>query len=197
MQRRSRRAFFHLFPVAPEPGANERLVSLACPRDRALQRQAMSTQRLAEVAKVVAHAKVSIDQLRKSLERPGFCGKACRLRPQTQVPLQLLPLRRGELGWPPRVRPSAQAARPALAPRPIPPRDALARNGEAPSELRLGELPALEEREALCRRSPTLLELGGSERGRLPRQIPCPLQSRTIDPMRAARFVSPKYPERH
>src|SRR5215218_1268450 len=87
----SRWAFFQSHPVPLGPDRDHQLIALPSPCGRALHTEAMRLERPLQVAGMIMHPELALDQDGNALEGPALRGKACRHRTPIQQPAQPRP----------------------------------------------------------------------------------------------------------
>jgi hypothetical protein len=137
--------FFDPWPVLPQPGLDQGLITLPSVDRRVLRTPAERVEPVREIMRMVCDTKFNHNDGANPAERPSIRVKAGLQGASSQHLQQVLPLRWGETGWAPRYAALGQTAKVALVLsqllRPLADRGAadahLARNS------RLGEVASL------------------------------------------------------
>src|SRR5829696_6168757 len=129
----------HPFPLGPD--RNHQLIALLSPCGRALHAEAMRLERPLQIARMIVHPELALDQGRDALEGPALAGKARRHRAPVQEPAQTSPALLIEPRGPTRNRARFQTTRALLGEGGGPAADTGAADPKCPGDLGLRKPP--------------------------------------------------------
>ncbi len=161
----SRRAFFQRHPVPLGPDRDHQLIALPRPCGRTLHAEAVCPQWPLQIARMIMHPELALDESGNAREGPPFGGKAGRHGTPIQQPAQPSPGLLIEPSGRPEVGAHCQTARALLGEGCGPAADAGATYPHMPGDLGLRELSLAQQRRG---HQATLLHLLRRQMGRTP-----------------------------